>query len=518
VQHAWDRRWSVDGPVAIVVGIVVLLLVVFAPTTLTMVDVWRHSNTYGHCFIVVPAFAWLVWRRRADLASLPVRPFWPALPLLAGAGLVWLAGDSLAAAGPSQFALIAMAPLAVAAVLGVRWVRALAFPFAFLFLAVPFGESLIPPLMDRTADFTVAALELSGIPVYREGTTFTIPSGTWSVVESCSGIRYLFACTTIAALYAWIVLHSTTRRLLFVAAAAAIAIVANWVRAYSIVMVGHLFGVHTALVADHVVYGALFFGVVMALVFALGSWWRDDRPGDRDEASSGRARPGTMASVPRQGVAAALASAVVVCIWPLMALATPAATRGILGPIPEIQPRAGWVRGSDPGFSWRPQTNNPAQQALQSFVKNGQLVSVHVAVYGRPTADSKIFSSSNRLVAVDSKTWRQVERGQARLRGGDDTVRVGTATLLGPEGRIVAWRWYWVNGTMTDSPARAALAQALARLQGQSEVAALVTVFKEEDDSAVTAALALEPFASEMLASIEAALRLTASGSGKRPD
>jgi hypothetical protein len=48
--------------------------------------------------------------------------------------------------------------------------RAAAFPLAFLLLMVPNGEGLIPGLIEFTADFTVAAVQLIGIPVHREGT------------------------------------------------------------------------------------------------------------------------------------------------------------------------------------------------------------------------------------------------------------------------------------------------------------------------------------------------------------
>ncbi len=149
-----------------------------------------------------PIFLWLVWNRRTALSQLPMRPWWPGLFGLAGMGLAWLIGDLAAVAEPSQFVMIAMVPAAVATIFGAGWVRALAFPFVFLFFAVPFGDSLIAPLMDWTADFTVAALKLSGVPVYREGNYFSIPSGDWSVIEACSGIRYVFACLTVSTLYA----------------------------------------------------------------------------------------------------------------------------------------------------------------------------------------------------------------------------------------------------------------------------------------------------------------------------
>ena len=60
-------------------------------------------------------------------------------------------------------------------------------------------QLLANKLMKWTADFTVTALQLSGIPVFRDGTFFfTIPSGNWSIVEGCSGVRYLIASFTVA--------------------------------------------------------------------------------------------------------------------------------------------------------------------------------------------------------------------------------------------------------------------------------------------------------------------------------
>ena len=93
-------------------------------------------------------------------------------------------------------------------------------------------------MMNWTAEFIVVALRLSGVPVYHEGTYFSIPSGDWWVIEACSGIRYVFACFTVSTLYAWVVYRGTARRLLFIVAALAIVVVANG-SGYAIVMLAH---------------------------------------------------------------------------------------------------------------------------------------------------------------------------------------------------------------------------------------------------------------------------------------
>ena len=126
-----------------------------------------------------------------------------------------------------------------------------------------------------TADFTVAALRASGIPVYREGLQFVIPSGSWSVVEACSGIRYLMASFMVGSLFAYLNYRSWRRRLAFVAVSLVVPIVANWLRAYMIVMLGHLSGNTLAVGVDHLIYGWVFFGIVIMAMFMVGARWSE---------------------------------------------------------------------------------------------------------------------------------------------------------------------------------------------------------------------------------------------------
>ena len=163
------------------------------------------------------------------------------------------------------------------------------FPLAFLFFAVPFGEALVPKLMDWTADFTVAAVKLSGVPVYREGTHFVIPSGQWSVIEACSGIKFLIASLMGGSLYAWLMYRSPGRRLAFIGASIVVPLLANWLRAYAIVMMGHLSNNRLMTNDDHIVFGWVLFGAIMLLMYWWGARWRED----------GRPEPARPATVER---------------------------------------------------------------------------------------------------------------------------------------------------------------------------------------------------------------------------
>ena len=257
---------------ALAVSAILWMLAWYGDTVSAMVAIWQRSDTFAHGFLIVPISAWLVWRRRDVVANLPMRPSPVVLPLLALADFAWFFAGLAAVSVVQQYAVVAMIVLVVWVVLGTPVAAALAFPLSYLLFAVPAGEFMLGMMMEHTADVTVAALRLTGIPVYREGQFFSIPSGNWSVIEACSGLRYLIASVTVGVLYAYLTYRSLARRAAFIAASFVVPIIANWVRAYMIVMIGHLSSMEYAVGADHLIYGWVFFGVVMALLFWGGSY------------------------------------------------------------------------------------------------------------------------------------------------------------------------------------------------------------------------------------------------------
>lgn len=137
------------------------------------------------------------------------------------------------------------------ALLGNHITSKLLFPIGFLFFMVPVGDAWIPPLMEYTATFTVALLRLTSISVYREGFDFTLTKGSWSVIESCSGINSLISTITIGAVYSYLTFTRYWKRALFMLLCIAIPIIANGFRAYLIVLIGHLSNMKFGLGLDH---------------------------------------------------------------------------------------------------------------------------------------------------------------------------------------------------------------------------------------------------------------------------
>jgi exosortase A len=490
------------------VGLVLLaVLLLYAPTVRSLTSVWANSATFTHGFLVLPVSAWFVWMRRRTLLSIPAQPCWPAFVITVAAGLVWTIGDLSASQGLTHFALVVLFISVVIAIFGLGWTRALAFPLAFLLLAVPFGEDSVPTLMDWTADFTVGALKLSGVPVLREGNDFTIPSGRWSVVEACSGARYLLASFVVGTLYAWLMYRSPLRRTVFMAVSLLAPIVANWVRAYMIVMLGHLSNNTLAAGVDHLIYGWVFFGIVIFAIFAAGARWREDDEQDGRAEAAGDTREVDF----RRLWPAALAALVITSVWPALsaALVTTSDKRPVR-PV-DVQPAAGWVSAPERP-RWQLRLEQPRAVIVESFKKDARRVQLQVGVYRDQRQGSELISAQNQLGVTLPVGWRQVDRTTRKIQhaGRDAVVTSALARDVSGTRYMRVWQWYWLDPLWTASDARAKLQLALDRLLLRSDTSAWISVSTEHDpEQPLGAESLLREFLAEMGPSIDAALTAT---------
>ena len=480
---------------AALVAVQLVLLGLYHETALAMVRIWIRSETFTHAFLVPPITLWLVWEKRHVLATSQPRPsLWLALPL-AGLGFTWLLGEMAAVNALAQLAFAGMLIVAVPLVIGLPAARLIAFPLGFLLFAVPIGEFAMPTLMDWTAAVTVMALRASGIPVYQEGLHFVISSGSWSVVEACSGVRYLLASLTVGTLFAYLNYRSLKRRLVFVGVSILVPVVANWIRAYIIVMLGHLSGGAIATGVDHLIYGWVFFGVVIMIMFAIGMRWREDGA-DSDVRPPSAARADT--SITGAGHLAAA------CLIFAVAVGAPHAALRALdagGPMPppRLDPhalaRGGWALTGQPLADWKPAFGKPSAEMNTALSDGAHRVGVYVAYYRQQNYERKLVSSDNVLVRSSDQDWVQVGRSNrtVALDGQPVMVRSGRLRANAGEKRLLAWHWYWINGRVTASDYAGKGWLALSRLTGQGDDSAAVVLYAPEDQPGGAEA-ALEAF------------------------
>ena len=455
-QGNWLRSYS-----GVIIPVLYFLAVVavFHQTTISMVHIWIDGETFAHGFLILPICLWLVWRERSTLVKCSAQPaLWVVLLTSLGV-ILWLAGWLVDVNLVQQLALVWIAVTGIWALIGTELAKRMAFPLCFLFLAVPMGEGLIPPLMELTADSTEYLVRVSGIPVYREGMYLTLPTGHWSVVEACSGVRYLIASFTLGLLYAYLSYRSLSRRIIFVIFAIIVPVIANSLRAYGIVMIGHLSGMELATGVDHLIYGWMFFGIVMLLLFWGGSFWQETELAPSSADSEVEGLPVYKASTLPQRRAFVLLLLVIIAAPGLSALFTSDEVQSVR----DIQPLGaapGWRISEDPQWGWLPNQQG-ADRVAHEYYHGESIVMVALYQYLNQVSGAEL-ASSGEAWRVDRSAWRLVREGPVQLTIGVNNVLVDEAELASTSGslRLLVWTWYRVGSEYTASPYRVKLLEA----------------------------------------------------------
>lgn len=175
---------------------------------------WGANPEYADRFLIVLGAGWVAWQRRAELASLPLRPTPAGWVLLAAGAVVFPIGWFLQAQVSPKAILLwwltyswFLAASGLVLVLGgTAHLRRLAFPLIFLLFALPIPDRFLYPLQLKLQGITTTAagavLPVLGIPVQRDGFVLRLPSGDLGVAEACSGVRSVTALTALAAFVA----------------------------------------------------------------------------------------------------------------------------------------------------------------------------------------------------------------------------------------------------------------------------------------------------------------------------
>jgi EpsI family protein len=239
-------------------------------------------------------------------------------------------------------------------------------------------------------------------------------------------------------------------------------IVANWLRAYMIVMLGHLSGNTGA--------AGLQLGVLRTIfiMFSIGARWYG---------------------------------------WVFFGV-------GVITLVPVHDPARGALgRATPPLADWLPRVENPAAREQRHFLVDGQAVLLDVAYFRAQGYGSKLVSSQHMLAPTEEKTWHVLEsrlREARRADGSPLAVRASRIAATARDGGpvVTVWQFYWVDDELTPSDVRAKLYGARGRLSGQGDDAALVHIAAAASSPAASDA-ALQAFVAGHLGALIEQLRAT---------
>ncbi|RMF11635.1 MAG: exosortase A [Alphaproteobacteria bacterium] len=473
-----DQAWIRAGVIWALV--VVALIVSFGNTAATMVSTWWNSASYNHCFLVPLISAYLVWERRQLFQQIAPRTNWWGVGAVLGAAVLWLVGRLAGAMVVEQFALVSMIQASVLAFFGWHATRALILPVFFLVFAVPFGDFLVPPLQDFTAEFVVYALRVVGVPVYMEGVFLSTPSGDFHVAEACSGVRFLIATVPLGVLFADLAFSSWYRRAMVIVLSVVVPIVANGFRAFGIVYIAYLTDNEYATGVDHLVYGWIFFAIVILLLIAIGMLFSDkpiDAPAFRLPRGESNERPSALG----QFGMIAVAVLVMANLAPLAYHRVSAAARDFT--VPELaapMARDPWRQvESATDEIWRPRFRGVDAEFVQDYERSdGARVRLYLGYYGAQREKAEVVQFGNTVVAPEPWDWSSGRNTQVQVNGRPHPV-IESRLITRHRARLV-WHWYWSGGRITANPYVAKVSDLTAKLLGGEKAAAIIAVSVEE--------------------------------------
>ena len=444
--------WFTQWPLLLLCALVPLLYT--GPAT-ALHGLWldQDSPTYMHGYLLLLVSAVLIWRSGEYAPALSLQPHKAGMVLLAVLGLMLIACTQTGLRTPAMTLLPAVAALAVWALFGKAVFQRCLFAFGFLFFALPLWSSGNSLLQWATVYAVRALLTLADVPVLFESNRVHLPSGSFEVAGGCSGLHFLIAALAIAALLGELNGDTPRRRLKVLLLAAAMSVVMNWLRVFSIVLVGHLSQMQNYIVAkSHYGYGWVLFAIMMAVFLYIERripWETVPVPAAAPPAQSVRQPAGAVLGL-------ALLALLLPPLWQSLAarpaplpagavLPTPARWQPV--PVPVIDP-------------WRVMFEGIDEQQQQSFSSSaGQRVDVYLGYYIRQDLTHK-FAGYHNSPFVDA----QVLQNSAELWQGQP-VQLQQVSAPGNVLWLLAVQ-YQVGDRLYASPLQGQLGYALQSLTG----------------------------------------------------
>lgn len=455
------------------------LILVFLPDWLTMADQWWNSSTYNHIILVPVIIGWLVWQRWPQLRDLEPKGWVGGLVPLALAVFGWVLGTFAGFNLLRQAAAVAMLPSAALLFLGPRTFSALLFPMAYLAFLVPFGDELVPPLQTITAKLTIALVGLSGVSAVVDGVFIDTPAGLFEVAEACSGVKFLIAMIALGTLVANVGFRSWHRRAAFMVLCVAVPILANGVRAWGTIYAAQYVGIEKAAGIDHLIYGWIFFAVVIAAVLGL-SWKFFDRGIDEPmiDAVAIGADPRFAAFERSVSSWKALLLAPVLLVaagmgWSVLA-------DGLRAPLPvqlNLPEVPGWQRVDYlPVAPWEPRAGGADHRLLGSYRNaKGARVDVFYALYAAQSEGKEAGGFGEGALRPDSG-WSWTSNGPSVVGAKSERLLYNGATAR------LALTWYRSGSLLTGSNARLKLGNIVDRLLLRARPTATLILSSEQSD------------------------------------
>lgn len=453
------RRQHITTLVLLLAGIAIVTMMTWQSVH-NMLSVWWNHSAYNHGLFIIPISLYLAWGRRDRLAGLPVATYWPGLFVIGAFALTWLAARGASIMEGEQIAYVGMVQGLMLTILGRKIFRAQLLPILYLWLMVPTGSFLQPPLQAVATWLTGFFLQFTSIPFFIEEFYIQLPVGLFEVAPGCAGLNFLLAALALSILYADMMYAGWQRKMICVLTWLGVAILANGVRIFGILVIAELSDMKLAIVDDHLLYGWGFFFVILIGLMLAGRQFSNIPPWTEPAALTDW-MPANTAST---GQLYAVSFASIFIAGAITGYGNLAFSEGALQPGVTLTAPDGageWRRGSDQNYSPITFPNADARHMWQ-WENSRAGVNLFAAFYAgqweghEAVSDNPGMYGSSEIIITGRAAPAPMVNGAPR--------KVVEETVSSGRGNILIWRWYCDGSHFTSRASEVRMRTALNRL------------------------------------------------------
>jgi exosortase A len=451
-------------------------------TTAAFIEQWtsEQNETYTHGSLITAIAFWLLFRNRYKYAQGPNQLSVFGICAVLAAGVVWLIAVRSGIRTAHEVLLPLVAWLAVYAAMGRAVAIACVFPFAFLLFQTIAWDFVSPVLQQITVTASEFLLSATAVPAYVEGNLIHLPVGTFEVAGGCSGLHFFIVATALGALYGELEDAPIKSRAVLLGLAALIAMVANWVRVYVIVLAGYLTDMkHYLVTVEHYWFGWAVFAATMIPFFLFARRFTASTPETQADAANSLA-PDRSVWLAMIGGIAALA---VAPLWNVIAPIRAAHDDASAMPLQV----AGWSGEKADGSIRPPLFTNADRIDSARFKVQGAFIDVHRVTYlfqlqGRELVNymnSPLSSPDESILErTTTRAWPATEFIVEDVTGAISLVQVGYVVgELHTQSGLTAQLWYGVRSLIGPTISRAIVLRSQCDVSGCDQARAALHAF-----------------------------------------